>query len=79
MREQFGRVAIISATLIVALVILSSCEKPSTPPPPPVAVTVTEAVVKDVPVTFKTFGSVIPYQMVAVKAMVSSQLVEVTV
>ncbi len=79
MREQFGRVTIISATLIVALAILSSCEKPATPTPPPVAVTVTEAVVKDVPVTFKTFGSVIPYQMVAVKAMVSSQLVEVNV
>lgn len=79
MRKNGSRWAITSTTLIISIVILSSCEKPATPPPQPVAVSVTEAAVKDVPVTFKTFGSVIPYQMVAVKAMVSSQLVKVAV
>jgi multidrug efflux system membrane fusion protein len=80
MLQALRRGLSVGAVLTVAIAILSSCEKPAPPPPPPpVPVTVTEAVVKDIPVEFKTFGNVMAYQMVAIKAMVSSQLVKVNV
>ena len=79
MRQGPGRGLMAAAMLLVAITILSSCEKPAPPPQPPVPVAVTEAVVKDVPVEFKTFGNVMAYQTVAIKSMVSSPLVKVNV